>query len=117
MGYGFASIPDSANVVGITLNISKSRTGPGSVFDSTVALVDANGQMAPDNKALPGAWLTSSNTSYGGVNDTWGRSWTGADVKSSFGWVVVANTTRNDSLFADFNVRLDCATVSICYVP
>jgi len=69
----------------------------------------------------PEAWHWAHDTLGRGriaVNDTWGRSWTGADVKSAnFGWVLVANTVRNDSLFTDFSARVNCATVQVCYVP
>ena len=117
-GYGFASIPDGANVVGIVLSILKSRIGPGNAFDSVVRLVDPSGFVSPHNKARPEAWPTNASVAYGAVNDTWGRSWTGADVKSAnFGWVLVANIVRNDSLFTDFSARVNCATVQVCYVP
>src|SRR5262249_18361003 len=90
-GYDFSDIPNSSTVVGITLTLTKSRSGSGSAFDSVVTLMDGTGTLAPNNKALPGAWPASSSTAYGGPSDTWGRSWTGADVNASgFGWVLVA---------------------------
>ena len=115
-GYGFANIPDSAVVLGIVLTISKDRLGPGTATDSVVKLVDAAGHLSPDNKAAPGTWPANSTVTYGGVNDTWGRSWTGADVKSAnFGWVLAATIARDNSLFTDFNAFVNCGQIQICY--
>jgi hypothetical protein len=116
--YGFASVPPSATVVGIVLSISKDRSGPGSAFDERVSLVDASGAIGTENKAQSAAWPANAFVSYGATNDTWGQSWTGADIRSpNFGWVISANTTRNNSLFTDFNAFVNCATVQVCYVP
>lgn len=116
--YGFASVPSTATVVGITLTLEKDRSGPGSASDARVSLVNAAGVITAANKAQPGNWPAASSISYGGSTDTWGENWTGADVKSSnFGWVLSANTVRNNSLFTDFNAIVNCGRVQVCYVP
>jgi hypothetical protein len=115
-GYGFSTIPDGAVVLGITLSVRKNRSGPGSATDAVVSLVDPEGNLSPDNKAAAGTWPANSIVVYGGTNDTWGRSWTGAEVKSpDFGWVISANTTRDNSFFTDFNAFVNCATVEVCF--
>jgi hypothetical protein len=104
-------------VTGITLTLTKSRSGSGTAFDSVVTLSDGS-SFAPDNKAAAGAWPASFSIAYGGPTDTWGRAWTGADVKASgFGWVMVVNGQHNDSFFADFNALVNCGTVEVCYLP
>lgn len=117
-GYGFSSIPDGATVLGITLTLTTSRSGPGTASDSVVSLVDENGDVLTENKALAGNWPSAQTIAYGDSTDTWGRSWIGADVKSpNFGWALVANTTHNDSLFTDFNAFVNCGEIEICYLP
>jgi hypothetical protein len=117
-GYNFATIPDGATVLGITLSINKDTLGPGSAFDARVSLVDPSGAFTTENKARPEAWPAAATVPYGNNEDTWGRSWTGADVKTAnFGWVIAANTTRDNSSFSDFYAFVDCAQVAICYAP
>jgi hypothetical protein len=116
--YGFAAVPNSATIVGITLTIDKDRTGPGSASDVRVSLVDASGVITAANKAQPGNWPAATSVVYGGPTDTWGSSWSGTDVKSpNFGWVLSANTVRNNSFFTDFNAIVDCGRVQVCYLP
>lgn len=116
--YGFASVPNTATVTGITLTIQHDVSGPGNASDATVRLVNSSGALTVQNKALPGNWAPVSIATYGGATDTWGESWTGADVKSpNFGWALAANTTRNNSFFSDLNVFVNCGTVQVCYLP
>jgi hypothetical protein len=116
--YGFSSIPDDAVVLGITLILTKSRAGHGTAADSLVSLVDENGDIIAENKAAAGIWPAAQTIAYGDDGDTWGRSWTGADVKSvSFGWVLVADTTHDDAFFTDFNASVNCGEIEICYLP
>jgi hypothetical protein len=117
-GYGFATIPNSATVVGITLTLEKDRSGQGSATDARVSLVNASGVITAQNKAQAGNWPAASPVLYGGDSDTWGETWTGADVKSpNFGWVVSANTVHNDAFSADFNAFINCGRVRVCYLP
>jgi hypothetical protein len=117
-GYNLSSIPDGANILGIVLSVRKDNLGPGTAVDSLVTLVDPTGSFIAQNKALPAVWPANEFVTYGALNDTWGRSWSGADVKSAnFGWVLSANTSRNDSLFTDFWAYVDCGQIQICYEP
>lgn len=77
-GFGF-NIPSNATVLGIQVDIYKyAQNG---VSDLVVEL------PASVNRASSSVWpLTETLTSYGGSNDTWGRSWTPSDINaSSFG--------------------------------
>jgi hypothetical protein len=116
--YGFANVPDNALVLGIVLSIAKDRIGPGSAVDAEVRLVDPTGELSPDNKAVSSAWPANGTVVYGATNDTWGQSWTGADVKSpNFGFVISANTARDNSLFSDFVAFVNCGQIQICFTP
>ncbi len=84
---------------------------------TTNKFINASGNIGTANKALNGTW-TPGSAVYGGPTDTWGETWTGADIQSpNFGWVLSVNTARTPGNFNDFFAIVDCGRVQVCYVP
>jgi hypothetical protein len=83
-GFGF-SIPNSAGICGIKVEVEKSATGIGifsSVKDNSVRLVKA-GSVTGSNYANASNWSSSPNYfTYGGVTDKWGTTWTRDEINS-----------------------------------
>lgn len=87
------SIPASASVCGITVEIEKSASGLfQNVHDSYIRLMKG-GSVTGSNKASPGTWpSTDTYFSYGGVADLWGDTWTPSEINASdFGIAVSVN--------------------------
>ena len=86
--FGF-SIPSGATIDGIQVDINRTQGSTG-ICDSSLRLVDADGNNVGDDKASATSWPGSAGTAtYGGATDKWNASPTPAMV--------------ND---ADFGVRL-----------
>jgi hypothetical protein len=87
--FAWIDLPDAAPVVGIEVHIhcrSISNAG-GNVQDMEVQLLQG-GIFGGDNKAVlgvnwPGDQVFRTQV-FGADNDTWGRDWTGADLKAGF---------------------------------
>jgi hypothetical protein len=119
--FGF-SIPLTAIICGIVVEVEKSATGIGTVLgiglsyvaDHSVRLV-RNGTAVGNNKAGGAHWTTAeSYHSYGGNNDIWGVAWTPADINSSdFGLAFSANINGLAMLIP--NVRLDHVRITVYY--
>ncbi len=63
-------------------------------YDDTISLIKADGSIGSSNKAVVGAWPYPSPiyNSYGGSSDTWGETWTTADINDSdFGVAIKAH--------------------------
>lgn len=84
-GFGF-TIPNSASICGIEVEVEKSATGINlfaSVTDNAVRLLKA-GIPTGSNYAKPAKWSSSQNYfTYGGVTDLWGTTWTKADINAA----------------------------------
>ena len=90
--FGF-SVPVDATIDGIKVEVSHYASSSG-IKDSSLRLVDGDGNNAGDDKASATNWPTAQTTrEYGGASDKWGASPTPAMV--------------NDS---DFGVRLSAST-------
>lgn len=93
-GFGF-SIPSGASITGIKVEIEKRYSVLlgvlSSISDNAVRLIKG-GLISGNNKAA-GAWSSSDTySSYGGSSDTWGQSWSPADINSaSFGVAISAS--------------------------
>ena len=89
---GFA-LPPTARVDGIEVRVRR-RAGAGRVRDGEVVLV-RNGVALPISRAVMTPWpVALANATYGGPTDTWGESWTGADInRSNFGVAISAQHT------------------------
>jgi uncharacterized protein YmfQ (DUF2313 family) len=82
--FGFA-IPGGATIQGIVVEVDRYSQNPDAVSDAEVKIVK-NGVIGSQNKAAGGFWPTSDTNayqSYGGTNDTWGETWTPADINST----------------------------------
>lgn len=83
--FGF-SIPGAATIDGIVVEIDRNCSSDSSdnCEDSTVQLIQG-GTIQGDNNADTGTpWPTSdAYASYGGLSDTWGLSWTAANINAS----------------------------------
>ena len=92
--FGF-EIPTGATINGILVEIERSeRSGFGSVYDSEVKIVKADGSIGTTNKAdTATAWTgTDSYFEYGASDDLWGETWTASDINDAdFGAVLAAN--------------------------
>jgi hypothetical protein len=111
------SIPPGMTICGIKVEIKKSATGIGilsSVQDYKVSLIK-NGVILDTNRATNSDW-TSTNTfyTYGGVVDSWGTTWSLADINSStFGVAVSAKLNGVIALVP--SARIDNIRVTLYY--
>ncbi|MEW6470404.1 MAG: T9SS type A sorting domain-containing protein [Bacteroidota bacterium] len=96
-GFGF-SIPGTATIDGISVDIYREPGTANSTADSTIKLVK-NSVPTGQNKAMPGVWsLAPAYYSYGSASDLWGTAWTPADINDpGFGlYMKVYNTDANN---------------------
>lgn len=112
--FGF-SIPTGATIVGIQVEVEKTRgsSGSGSIFDSQVRMIKADGTLAAQNKAQTStAWpSTATYTSY--TTDLWGEKWTPADINDpDFGVAISATGSTGGSRTAN----IDHVRISVTYV-
>lgn len=89
--FGF-SIPSTATIDGIIVEIKRFCEEDSSVRDSRVSIVKATGAIGATSYQKGGYWPTDLiYYSYGGITDTWNESWTYANINSSnFGVVLQA---------------------------
>jgi hypothetical protein len=119
--FGF-SIPSTAIICGIEVQVEKSAAGIGNIFgievsyatDHVVRLV-RNGAVAGNNKASPAHWTSSEAWhTYGSNTDLWGVAWTTADINASnFGIAFAASVTGVASLIP--NVLIDNIRLTVYY--
>jgi RHS repeat-associated protein len=108
-GFNF-SVPSSAAVVGLSVNVERKATGilnGGNIRDNVVQLV-SGGVAVGSNKAITGTnWPTTGAVqSYGGSSDTWGAGLTAANVNASgFGVEVQAKDPGTGKATATANVN------------
>jgi hypothetical protein len=90
--YGF-SIPNTAVICGIEVRVERGEGGLlANVTDNSVLIVKG-GTITGNEHALAGGWGgADAVATYGSSSDTWGLSWTPADVNASnFGLAFSAN--------------------------
>ncbi len=106
-GFGF-NIPTSATIVGIQMAIVRRQSGTLNRHDTQVNL-RVNNSNKGSNKATTSVWPQSYSWGYyGNSTDTWGTSWTPAEINSStFGVQIAAGdfSGSNSSLYIDY-IRL-----------
>ena len=81
--FGF-SIPTSATINGITVQINKYADGD--ITDADVYLVDNTGTQVGTNKAITAyfwAGVNNAPQTYGGSSDLWGTTWTPSIINSN----------------------------------
>jgi hypothetical protein len=96
-GFGF-SLSDASIIEGIKVEIE--RHGTDSSEDYYVGLIYNNlAQITAPGKQLSGPWLSPDSTvSYGGLSDTWGRTWTPDQINdSTFGVAISAERPLSGS--------------------
>lgn len=78
-GFGF-TLPASASIRGIKVDFA--RTGSGTVTDDAIALPKGNPKSNGDVPQGPadGPYTTAT---YGSATDTWGATWTAAEINAS----------------------------------
>ena len=75
------SIPDDAVVTGIEFRVRRATLSGNAVDDAVQVLRD--GEPAGSNLARSDAWPTALDVAtYGGAYETWGLTWTAADVRA-----------------------------------
>jgi hypothetical protein len=92
--FGF-TIPSTAVICGITVEVEKSASGIGlftDVVDRDVYIIK-NGARTGTNKANGAEWTGSdAYTAYGGASDNWGTTWLPSDINASdFGIAIAAD--------------------------
>lgn len=95
-GFDF-SIPDTATINGIKLNIERRAQYNDYMRDKNVELIKDGTILHQSDKADTSTFYTTSDVvvSYGSATDLWKTNWTAADINSSdFG---IAFSVRNDS--------------------
>ncbi len=99
--FGF-SISSSAIINGIEVKVERSQNSGHTlrVFDNSVRLVKNGVTVATSEKSTGTAWPTyDAVITYGGPTDTWGQTWTGADINATntgFAISAIHDNTDND---------------------
>jgi hypothetical protein len=119
-GFGF-NIPTAASICGIEAHVTKSATDIGILFISAY-VQDYNVRLIKNN-ALIGtslnqgsAWSSSNTTTtYGGVNELWGTTWSPTDVNSNnFGFSIAAEVKTVIGLLPVVNI--DHISLTVYYL-
>jgi len=111
--FGF-EIPTGATINGILVEIERSeRSGDGSVYDSEVKIVKADGSIGTTNKADTATdWPAEAYYPYGGATDLWGETWTASDINDAdFGTVLAANVFSGTFV----NAAVDHIRITVYY--
>ncbi len=111
--FGF-SIPSTANIDGIVVDVKRSAAYLNSVMDSTVRLTYGNFFVGDNKKSLL-PWDTANTyTSYGDTNDLWNYPWTSTLLNSdSFGVALKIYNITN----AQQTAGVDHIRVTVYYSP
>lgn len=106
-------VPPDAEVRGITVEIR--RAGDGNVADHSVRIIKG-GQIGSAERALPQTWSEEPTwISYGGANDSWGETWTPAELNADdFG---VALAVAYTQMVGNTRAYVDQIRVTVSYVP
>lgn len=106
--FGF-SLPSTATIKGIKVDIARTAAAPNSVFDEAITLPKG---AAKSNGAWPvgplaGPYVTAT---YGGPTDTWGTSWSAAEINAASFSVSLDITSGGDG-------HADSLGVTVYYCP
>lgn len=97
------SIPTNATIDGIVVEVDK-YVSAFAALDASVRIIKG-GTIGSADKSAAGTWAsadTDTYTSYGGVSDLWGETWTESDIEAStFGFALSALLTSSGSSFVD----------------
>lgn len=81
-GYGF-SIPSSATITGITVNVERKADASNTYQDDAVRLVNAAGIGTTDRSTTTAYTTTNTYEAHGGSSDLWGGGWTPSNINSA----------------------------------
>ncbi|MBI3141796.1 MAG: T9SS type A sorting domain-containing protein [Bacteroidetes bacterium] len=112
-GFGF-SIPSTATIVGIVVNMEKAASNGSSVKDYNIYLTkNGSSNTGSDYSNTSDYWGTSDAVeTYGGATDLWGTTWAYSDINSAnFGLRVQASNYAGSSRTA----YIDHVTIEVFY--
>ncbi|UMB60077.1 gliding motility-associated C-terminal domain-containing protein [Lutibacter sp. A80] len=117
--FNFSSIPSDATIEGITVIVNRwasSSYGSNGVKDTEMRLLKSGSAVGNDKKKTS-VWGTDSSSlvTYGGATDTWGTSWTVAEVKNNnFGATLEVNINGDRSAHVDYiKIKIDYSLVTV----
>lgn len=116
-GFGFA-IPTGATITGIQVSVTRlqgSEPGTATIQDYSVKIVGGGVITGVDHAATGNNWpTTNADYTYGSSSDTWGATWTPADINASnFGVAVSAMGVASDSSYQD--ALIDYVSIMVYY--
>lgn len=112
-GFGFG-LPSSARIDGITLTVVRAARD-GQIVDLAVRLV-REGTVLPAERARQDAWTPFyTSVAYGGPTDTWGTTWSAAQVNAPDFGAAVRTAFTGFSGNDDAGVDSIMLSVSYCY--
>lgn len=108
------SIPGGAVIDGIVVDIERHSDAGFTVFDVLVQLFQG-GVASGDNKASGSPYPGSDTVeTYGGPADTWGLSWSAADINSALFGVRVQAFNPNFDVIPD-SAYIDAITITVYF--
>jgi len=119
-GYGF-SIPSTATINGITVNVDRKATGT-TITDAAMRVVKAGVIGATDRSTATTYTTTDVTEAHGGAADLWGSTWTPTDINAlNFGAALastkvgtagLARTVSVDhmSIRIDYSLPVNCTS-------
>lgn len=113
--FGF-SIPATATITGITVEIERRSSLNGHIFDNGLRLLKGGVEVG-SNYASATQWPTMDTyMSYGGCSDLWGTTWTPADINASnFGLVFACIDYCPFNGVGDAQSFIDHVRITVCY--
>ncbi|MEZ4910063.1 MAG: SdrD B-like domain-containing protein [Saprospiraceae bacterium] len=120
--FGF-QVPPHANVSGIMILVEGKASNPQDLSELEVTISGPQDKLSPVNHANDAksqkAWYAKADGTdglwmYGSSTDTWGTTWTGADVNSSeFGF----NLHLRNALTNNVQIEIDKIEIVVHYTP
>jgi hypothetical protein len=106
------SIPSDGVIQGIQFQVD--RSGDSNSVDNSIRVLKGGAPVGMDHKAS-GAWPdTLTFATYGGPSDTWGATWTPADITSTGFGIAVTPQQINSMNNLDY-VYIDAVRVTVYY--
>jgi hypothetical protein len=117
--YGF-SIPSGAIINGIVVTINRrtSAVNAGRITRDNIVSLVKGGIVTGNNKATATAYTTSFATAtYGSSTDTWGTTWTPADINATnFGAILSVNANNSLTATVDY-IRITIHYTTLGFSP
>lgn len=119
-----SNVPSDASIEGIRIYVDRynSFAGDGTVTyaDSAIYLTKNGTDTVGTNKSTGATWASSDTdtyTSFGGVTDLWGTTWTAAEINSDDFGVMIGPSIAYDSASGEngSSARIDHVYVEITY--